>query len=226
MTDNWVRVLKSYSWSANLQDFSDSCEYPDFFESDITSGETTELEKKFRRAVDEGGSLEIAGEVCFWKLYGQGRVRNKKTSELLKHLEDGEWEGFSQAVRELSLRPSYENLKNLCSRCGQAYGFAIPITFLSFYNPQEYPMVDKLVGTWWNENKERHGYGDDPEFKQRSDGYIPKSRKNWDAYLAWSGFCRGYSEALSSETGKDWRARDVEKAVFTAQERGLNLDTL
>jgi len=55
-------------------------------------------------------------------------------------------------------------------------------------------MVDKHIATWWRKNKARSGLAGTPDFAQRSDGWIeattaPKTKRSWQAYLAWARFC-------------------------------------
>lgn len=168
-----------------------------------------------------------AGEVCFWKNYGSHLSRDGITYRLLKLLALNEnWKSYVYALVELALAPSFENFNSFMKACGQQNGFATPITFLSFYEPTVYPMVDKIIGFWWNAHKSEYWKSDALAFSQRDDGWLQPIQQNWDAYLEWADFCKKYSYLLTSKTGSPWRARDVEMAVWEAQKRNLHLDKL
>lgn len=80
-------------------------------------------------------------------------------------------------------------------------------------------MVDKIIGFWWNNNKSQYWKNSALTFSQRDDGWLQPNQQNWDAYLEWVNFCKQYSNLLTSMTGSQWRARDVEIAVWEAQKR-------
>lgn len=222
--DKWYEAYNKYNWTVDLSHFNNAGVYPGHFNRVIKSHTTRTFEDEFRRAIDCNGSFEIAGEVCFWKNYGNPQARDQITQRLLNHLADQQnWGNFIKAVRELSSNPTYENFQNLKQACGQRHGFATPITFLAFYNPEEYPMVDKHVANWWNENKQQHNYADSPEFVQRRDGWIFSNEQNWNAYLAWRNFCRAYADRVNRYCGWNWRSRDIEMAVWSACSNNLQL---
>ena len=45
-------------------------------------------------------------------------------------------------------------------------------------------------------------------------------------YLNWVNWCQEVAQVLTELTSKQWRARDVEMAVFTAQRNGMTLNVL
>ncbi len=190
------------------------------------------FENKFRAAIDGNGSFEIAGEVCFWKNYGNAQARNRVTQKLLTHLRDPvNWDRFVQAIKQVLSNLSYDNFVALRDACNQPRGFATPITFLAFYKPTEYPMVDKHIANWWAVNRAKYGYGDSPKFSQRNDGWIqtytiPQNKQNWNAYIAWGKFCFDYATRIAKNCGWNWRARDVEMAVWEAYKNSISLEVL
>lgn len=223
MDIDWKAAKEKYDWEVDLRRFKNSDNYPGYFNRIITKDckDVKEFTKKFKEAVDGSDPTlyVIAGEVCFWK--NNRRAGNNNTQSLLNHLKNPEkWETFTRSLKIVSSEPSWENFKELCNACGQKNGFATPITFLAFYNPEMYPMADKHIAEWWNKNKERFGYETEPGFKQRDDGYVPNSPQNWKAYLAWYKFCRVYASSLR------WRARDVEMSVFSSQRNRWKLPIL
>lgn len=229
---NWDEVHKKYDWRVDLRFFSRIADYPGYFNRIIEPAHTAIFENKFRRAIDTHRNFEVAGEVCFWKNYKNFQARNQLTENLLTHLKTQDnWDNFVKAVKQISKNPSYNNFGILQNACGQKKGFAVPITFLAFYNPTEYPMVDKIIAYWWAENRASYGYGASPIFSQRDDGWIQTStisqkKQNWDAYIHWQRFCNEYAIRIAKYCGFNWRARDVEMAIWGAHERNISLEIL
>jgi len=52
---------------------------------------------------------------------------------------------------------------------------------------------------------------------------IKPGEGSWTACLAWVEFCRTHADRLSEVTGKKWRARDVEMAIWMAQRKKSDL---
>jgi len=226
MCNSWYKAYNRYSWTADLRRFSRAADYPGHFNCVVTPATVATFEDKFRMAIDGNGSFEVAGEVCFWKNYGSAQARNRITEKLLKHLSSpANWKNFVRIVKQVASNPSYENFVALKRACNQPTGFATPITFLAFYKPSEYPMVDKHVASWWALNREKYGYGNCPTFSQRNDGWIQsytisQNKQNWDAYTAWKKFCNDYAMRLN------WRARDIEMAVWESYKNNISLEVL
>jgi hypothetical protein len=164
--------------------------------------------------------------VCFWKNYGVFQARNKVTQKLLTYLaERANWGRFVRAVKQVSNNPSYDNFVTLQDAGNQRYGFATPITFLAFYQPTEYPMADRRIANWWSAHKADYGFGDSPDFSQYN-GVIQPCKISWNAYIAWTRFCCDYAARMARKCGLNWRARDVEMAVWEAQKSRVSLNTL
>jgi hypothetical protein len=92
-------------------------------------------------------------------------------------------------------------------------------------------MVDKHIANWWFSNKVKYGHKDSPEFSQRYDGWIQtytdsQCRQNWSAYLDWKTFCNDYAIRLKNNCNMNWRARDVEMAVWEAWKNNIIIETL
>lgn len=227
MCKSWVNASEKYSWRVDLGRFERAADYPGYFNRVIRPANVVAFESAFRTAVNEAGSFEIAGEVCFWKNYGAFQARNKVTQKLLTYLaERANWDRFVRAVKQVSANPSSDSLVALQSACSQPSGFATPITFLAFHKPTEYPMVDKHIANWWRVHKAKYGFGDSPKFSQRNDGWIRASKQSWNAHIAWKRFCCDYAVRMTKNCGLNWRARDVEMAVWEAQKGGVSLNAL
>lgn len=232
MCNNWGKAYSKYSWTADLRHFNKSQQYPGYFNCIITPADVVIFENKFRAAIDGNDSFEIAGEVCFWKNYGNAQARNRVTQELLTYLRDPvNWNKFIQAIKKISSNPSYNNFIGIRNACNQPRGFATPITFLAFYKPTEYPMVDKHIANWWDANRAKYGYGDSPKFSQRNDGWIQtctisQKKQNWNSYIAWKNYCVDYATRIAKNCRWNWRARDVEMAVWEAYKNIISLEVL
>jgi hypothetical protein len=115
----------------------------------------------------------------------------------------------------LASRPTWESFNAVKKICG---GFALPLTFLSFYDPEQFPMVDRKVGIWWSRK-----FSGKPQFKMNGKVISP-IKSSWEAYLAWTEFCQHHTAYLTTLGDRDWRARDVEMAVWTDANAQLPLD--
>ena len=227
---NWLDCQKLYKWTVNLKKYEKSTEYPGYFKDEINPGNTRDFEDKFRKFVNDGFPLVhyvVCGEVYFWKNY-RSISKNTKTDETLQYLAVPEYQKmFIESLKELARNPIHNNFLIFRKSCDLPNGFATPITYLSFYMPDEYPMIDKIIANWWRDDKNRSRFGIEPTplFVQRKgDGWIQAvterdSISNWSAYLAWKEFCIRYSTILTKTTGTPWRARDVEMAVWESQKR-------
>lgn len=229
MNKSWLEAYQLYDWTVNLSNYEHSNKFINYFNDVVTPKNTTNFEDKFRIVVNRGVVRESAGEVCYWKNYGSFQNRNRLTDKILEYLEKpSAQQKFACSVKAIEANPSFSNFKNLQYSCGQKNGFATPITFLAFFNPQIYPMVDKHIAYWWNANKSKYGFECEASFSQRNDGWIQttitsQTKQNWHAYLAWTAFCNAYSEKLSVTYNQSWRARDVEIAVWEAKKKGIEL---
>jgi len=216
----------------NLNLFKKAKKYPGYFNRVITPANVIEFENAFRKTISETGLFEVAGEVCFWKNYSNFQSRNRITLKLLTHLQiPMNWISFTQTIERLSNQSSYNNFITFRDTCNQPRGFATPLTFLAFYNPTEYPMVDKHIAYWWVENKAHYGYESSPIFSQRGDGWVQtyttsQNKQNWVAYISWTEFCRDYARRVTKKCKENWRARDVEMAVWEAQKHNISLNVL
>jgi hypothetical protein len=112
-----------------------------------------------------------------------------------------------EALQELARVQAWESFQAFVGSSGQTSGFATPLTFLSFYDPQKFPMLDKRIGQWWPRR-----FPNEPQFTWNGKVISP-SKQSWIAYLAWTEFCRRQATKLSTHSAAPWRARDVEMAV-------------
>lgn len=95
---------------------------------------------------------------------------------------------------------------------------AVIATPIAFINPERFPMIDRRIAKWVIANYESFNqcYPDGPQLfpLQNIRGVLTMNHFNF--YLQWIHWTRFMSEILTQNTDIDWRARDVEMAVFTA----------
>jgi len=145
MPESWLKAYTDYDWTVDLTKYIKRSKYPGYFNQTITLGNLIDFENKFRESL-ENNEYQTTGEVCFWKNYGTFQSRNHLTIEILKQLsQPSKWSDFTKCLVDLCTSPTYQNFDALRKSVGQPKGFATPITFLSFYDPHSYPMVDKNV---------------------------------------------------------------------------------
>jgi hypothetical protein len=154
------------------------------------------------------------------KNYGLSKSKAVLTSDLIDYLQaPNRWEDFCRILKLLAGNPTITKFEFFLGACDMNKGFATPVTFLSFLDPDRYPMVDKHIANWWRAYAKRFNGEKLAVFDQRADGWIncvsdEKRKKNWKAYLAWSDFCCKTAGKLNQQTGTDWTARDVGVAVW------------
>jgi HEPN domain-containing protein len=220
----WSYARAAFDWKADLRKFCDRQKFEGFFDREITPSSLGEFEQVFRDSLSTS-ELRRAGEVCFWKNFR--RNRDELTRQLLGHLEPAEnWVAFVDRLKKLSSNPTFDNFGAFRRACAEEHGFATPITFLAFYDPDRFPMIDRYIGDWCADNAERFQLCQTHRFARRKDGLIRGSEASWKAYLAWTEFCRRTAKRLAELTRQSWRARDVEMAVWTAQTKSLFLPPL
>ena len=108
-------------------------------------------------------------------------------------------------------------------------GVAVAATFPAFLDPDRFPMVDRHVARWAATNGEQHScrrYGDPDLFTYLGLGESRLTDADWDFVSSWTDWCRFTAARLTSLTGRKWRARDVDMAVFTAQRDKIVLNPL
>jgi HEPN domain-containing protein len=213
----WKAARHRFDWRVNLQHFKGAHLYqPEFFNRAIEPGNIVEFENAVRAELVAGGRVERGAEVVFWKNYGNHLARNKITQRFLAAMSGPEaWSQLVSSIRSLAATPTWGSFNALKKLCG---GFATPLTFLSFYDPQRFPMVDRKIGVWWSGK-----FSDKAQFKWGGE-VIASVKQSWEAYVAWTEFCRRQAAKLSTLGETPWRARDVEMAVWSDTNAQLPLD--
>ena len=221
---DWIEALSSFHWKLDLATFKEAQNHPGHFDRVVGPDNLQDFEDRFRDVVEKDGAYVVAGEVTYWKIIGSFESRNNVALSILSHLEDpANWQKFRTSLILLAQDPSFGNFQKFQNACNQPQGFALPLTFLSFYRPLKYPMVDKFIAQWWGAYKDDCGYGDAPDFVRRKEnGWIDATsqkalEQNWNAYLSWTAFSRTEAIWVLRKCGLAWRPRDVEKAIWMMQ---------
>ena len=231
MPHTWTDALEKYRYPVDLQGFADAGHYPGWFEVNIYPGDplqTMGFETRFREQARD--HLEAWAEVVFWKLYSIGSGRAARTTRNLLARETAIEDLWARCMAYVE-RPDRGTFRAFRRKLG----FAAPVvataaTFPAFVCPRDFPMVDTQVARWAIQNHDRHRYADvgGPDLQGVESlptvGVLRES--HWSFVESWIEWCRFTARELGHRTGRVWRARDVEMAVFTAQRRGLSLNPL
>lgn len=118
-------------------------------------------------------------------------------------------------------------LWRLC-RSEKSRSVAIAATFPAFMAPERFPMVDTSVAQWATACLSRHNTADPtgpqlvrPAYPENGSTVLTLS--DWPFIESWIHWCRHTASKLRSQTDFEWRARDVEMAVFSAWRDGKDL---
>jgi len=87
-------------------------------------------------------------------------------------------------------------------------------------------MIDNQVAKWVNSNRVNHSGNTKIRLTQFKLNYTSLRENDFNSYLNWIKWCGETSEMLTRLTNDNWRARDVEMAVFTAQRNNVLLNPL
>lgn len=206
----WNAAKANFNWKVDLRTFKHRDMCPGFFDRVIEPADVDKFERLFRESLHTEKLTGRAAEVAFWKNFGQHQSRDNIARKLLRWLSPPDRaDQFAQAIEGIARDFTWDSFKRLQASCGQVSGFATPLTFLSFFDPERFPMVDQRIGDWWARRFPRQ-----LQFSRRDDGWIRPSQQSLKAYVSWTSFCRRQAEALSG-LGDHWRARDVEMAVWS-----------
>jgi hypothetical protein len=87
-------------------------------------------------------------------------------------------------------------------------------------------MMDMKAADWITANYVGHSRDRAAALTPFKANYTSLRDNDFDNYLNWVHWCRETAEILTSRTNLQWRARDVEMAVFAAARQDLALNPL
>ena len=229
MPRTWISALYKYSYPVTLSKFKGRGAFPGFFIRDIFGDRlsTIEFEDYFRANSDK--QVEPYFEVVFWKLYSQPMVRQGTTSRIAEQVrEEGvEAAELRCAVERFVEKPTKANLSVLRALLGiKTDVLALALTFPAFFDPRSFPMVDTKTAGWVKEHHSAFSLNRGNRLTPFALNYSSLHYNDFDNYLNWVHWCRETAQILTSKTNLQWRARDVEMAVFAAARQRLALNPL
>lgn len=179
---------------------------------------TIALEDWFRANCEH--SLEPWLVVAYWKNGSQGGRARKVVDGLRKHFSEVAtqpsqlFDGMIAFVESQS-KSTFVTFRNLLFP--RSRSLATAWTFVSFYRPMQFPMVDTRIAKWVLRNKRaiesKSGQVVLPKYPDNGSTVLTLSDFQFVEW--WSTWCRNQAKYLSANSRLDWRARDVEMAVYS-----------
>ncbi len=229
MPDSWTRALDAYSYPVNLRDYERAHEFPGFLNMIIVGdrNSTITFENHYQKTAPT--NIVAFFEVVFWKLYSQKSRCQKGTTRIVDFVQEYRitprqlWDVVHQFVES----QTRENLKRIRKLLGiKTDVLAIPLTLPALASPKTIPMIDNQVARWVNHNAAVHNVNRINKITLFKMNYPSLRDNDFSNYLNWVAWCQEVAHVLIKLTGEEWRARDVEMAVFTAQREGMVLNVL
>ena len=221
----WTAALDAYRYPVNLAGFVDAAQYPGWFQCSTQAGDrnaTIAFETHYREHAQ--ASTEPWLEVVYWKQYSQSGRRDRITRRVAAH-----WVQAGTTPRLLydacsryldtPTRAHFDGFRQL-------FGFATNViataaTFPAFLRPESYPMVDTRIANWVGACMEAHNRVDPAGPQLFAAPFLHGhgtvlTMADFDFMQRWIAWCRHMAQKLTAQSGRHWRARDVEMAVFYA----------
>ena len=220
---SWVEALNDYSYPVKLSSYEQPNRFTNYVTKDIDGGRnsTIQFENHFRENAHH--SIEVYFEVIFWKLYSQLNIRQTRTTEMIDNiLRLGTTpQELYDSIKAFAISPNKSNLQTLRLFLSiKTDVLAVPLTFVAFFSPAKYPMVDRVVAGWINENLSEHNKSRQAKltpFISFNKGYTSLRDVDFLNYINWVNWCNETAHILNEGTAIEWRPRDVEMAVFAAE---------
>jgi hypothetical protein len=226
MPHTWTQSLFDYRYPVDLSRYADANLYPAWFKFNSLAGDrehTMQFEAHFRDYAVK--AIEPWLEVVYWKMYSQPSTRgNKTTRKLAAHFRDNSvkpqtlWDSCNRYI-ERPTRQHFESVRTALGLASQS--IAVAATFPAFLRPDLFPMIDTRIAKWVSACMASHNAAD-PSGIQLTKPHFNASKQtvltmNDFSFLQnWILWCRHAALKLTERTSSEWRARDVEMAVFNA----------
>jgi hypothetical protein len=227
--DTWTQALNAYDYPVDLADYDHGTDFPGFFMRTISGDRTSTIafEDYFRE--HSNLAVEPYFEVVFWKLYRMKLARIQATKRIVDYVtkHDVSAAELYCAVTSFVESPTIPWLSVIRAFLGiKSQVLAVALTFPAFADPERFPMIDRQTAKWVTLNLEAHNQGRGRALTVFSTADMGLRYDDFDSYLNWVGWCNETADLLKSRTDLNWRARDVEMAVFTAARKKLLLNPL
>ena len=229
MPESWIEALDSYCYPVDLSTYKNAAAYLDYFERTLPGdrASTIAFEERYRKRA----SSDIAAtlEVVYWKMYSYQGQRDRRTRIIAETIEENGTTPLEldSAVQRFAKHMDRVHLQDLRDLLGlKSKVLALALTFPAFASPDTIPMVDIQIARWVNDNHEAHSRNRENRLTPFRLNYTSLQDNDFESYLNWVAWCGEMSDILSECTKMEWRARDVEMAVFTAKKNGLELNLM
>ena len=229
MPRSWIEAINHYFYPVNLTSYEGALNFPNFFNMRIDGDRTETIAFENRYQALSSDNIEAFFEVVYWKLYSQPNRRQKTTTRIMDHIQNHNITALQlwNAIQEFIALPSIDNLNTIRQGLGiTTTVLAIPLTLVSFASPLTIPMIDTQVARWVNQNYQGHNADRLHQLTPFYMNYTSLRENDFNNYLNWVNWCKEIAQRLTELTNNDWRARDVEMAVFTAERSNLPLNIL
>lgn len=234
MPKTWKAALGSYRYPVTRL-FSDASKYPQWQDQPrLPKGDRTETMafEAYFRASGQSAIVPWA-VVVFWKLVRGGNA-DTKTREILNRWKATRPQTLWDALTAYIEQPTEVKFDRFRSLFGfEGKGIAVVATFPAFVAPDRFPMVDQQIAKWVQNHCAAQNDSDPiaPRLEPTSHNYVlpPKyvlKMRDFSFMQQWTAWCRHTAQKLAMLTGEEWRARDVEMAVFQAQRDSRPLNPL
>ena len=229
MMDSWKRALRAYSYPVDLRKYRNAGQFPGFFDMDIAGDRksTMAFEKHYRKTAPT--KIEPYFEVIYWKLFSQGTRADTKTHEIVCEMRKTGvtapqlWNAIQQFIDSQTI----DNVKEIRKLLGlKTNVLAVPLTFPALASPEKLPMVDMQVARWVNKNHDKHNNNREKKLIQFKINYTSLRDNDFPSYLSWVAWCQEVAQVLTRHGSEEWRVRDVEMAIFTAERKNMKLEVL
>lgn len=229
MPDSWTQALNAFSYPVDLRDYERAQEFPGFFcmRIDGNHASTIIFENHYQETAPHNAAS--FAEVVYWKLYTRNNIREKTTSRIINFVQNNgiTAEQIWGVVCEFAELHTVENLRRIRDILGiKTNVISLPVTLIALASPETVPIIDKHVARWVNANAQPHNVNRNNRLIPFQMNYTSLRENDFPGYLHWVAWCREVAQVLTERTGNNWRARDIEMAVFTAQRMRLRLNPL
>lgn len=224
----WISALNQYLYPVDFSHYHRKNEFPDFFNKIIAGNRASTI--IFENCLRDKGKnhVEPFFEVVFWKMYSQPQHRQKRTDSVVDFVMRNNIQSHSifSAIQSFTNDPTIENLQIIRNLLGiKTRVLPLALTYPALIDPHRFPMIDSQVAQWVNWNYLRFNKGN-LKLKYFKMNFTSLQDNDFTSYRSWVLWCRDMARVLTNSTNFNWRARDVEMAIFTAQRNCLNLNEI
>jgi len=225
----WTQALDAYSYPVMLNTYDRAQEFPGWFDLTIAGDRdsTIVFENRYQQSAPD--NIEAFFEVVYWKYYSQANRRQGGTNRIVDSMlkrgvtSTGLWNAVQRFIRA-QRRPTLKGIRDLLGITTNV--LAVALTLPALASPKTIPIVDNNVARWVNRHGRDHNVNRHCKLTPFRMNYTSLQDNDFPNYLNWVAWCREVASVLTEGTGQEWRARDVEMAVFTAQRGGFELSVL